>query len=220
MKSRGIRSRTLMCALLLLGQQAQAADATRPIAALVQESDHILVGRIVSTELVSATVGTATRDCGVAATVRVMDNVIGKAAPMIQVAFSAGPAAGTYYFLPLKKSAPASSIGSHTSDHERALQACRAKLPTLIANEDDMAAISPIRISIDGQDQGMTLDWLEKPAGLWIPQLTPTQVYEGVGPPTPDDEMAAALMPAVLRDGAEVVRWYEFRQLFDAFLPK
>src|SRR5688572_2835172 len=53
---------------------AWCADATLTLGSLARSSQHILVGKVLSTELISTSIDNQTVDCGVGASIRVLES--------------------------------------------------------------------------------------------------------------------------------------------------
>jgi hypothetical protein len=198
-------------ALALSSQSAWCADAALTLGSLVRTSQHILIGKVLSTELISARVGDRTVDCGVSAQILVLENLIGAAPEVITVGFQEGPPVGPQvspltgksYFLPLAAAAKTTLGDAGT---------CEAKLPKLWAQQSVVTEI--VQIQVSHPDHPFFMEWLQVPEALSLPGLEPAQTY----PPAkyiPDSTtVAGQLMPPSLRNGARVVRWMDVRRQF------
>jgi hypothetical protein len=208
-----------VCALLFC-QSSWPADDSITLGSLVKSSQYILVGRILSTELISASFRKQSVDCGVSATVRVLENVIGTAPEIITVGFQVAPLTGKSYFLPLTNVPAAASIDppKRRNDADQALALCRTKLPQLQARQDSVTDI--VQVMTGNPDRPFPFEFLQVPKHLWLPSVIPTHTYEATEPVPDLTTVEGQLMPALLRNGAQIIRWYELRRQFCRLTPE
>jgi hypothetical protein len=209
-------------ALLLTWPSAWPAEAPLTLDSLVRSSQHILVGKVLSTELISASAGDRTVDCGVGATIRVLENVIGSTPEIITAAFQVGPLAGKSYFLPLAATSndplSAAPRTKRASEADQARQLCQSKLPRLSAQQ--AAVIEIVHARGAPSDDPIQLEWLEVPTQLQIPGVAPSQLYEPVEDLPDLATTEGQLVPALFRSGARVISWLELRRQFCRLSPE
>lgn len=201
-------------AALLTCPSAWPADAPLTLDSLVRSSQHILVGKVLNTQLISASVGDRSVDCGVGATIRVLENVVGSTPEIIRVAFQVAPLAGESYFLPLATTSdepPSAAPGARRpSETDQARQLCRSKLPELSARQ--AAVIAIVHARGEPSDDPVQMEWLQIPAQLEIPGVAPSQLYEPVEDLPDPTTTEGQLVPALFRTGARVIPWLQLRQ--------
>jgi hypothetical protein len=203
-------------ALWLSCHPAWCADAPLTLGSLARSSEHILIGKILSTELISTGIDNQTLDCGVSASIRVLESIIGTAPEIITVGFQRAPLAGKSYFLPLAATStyltPEAFKTQFDGAAAEALRSCKDKLPKLSAQQWAVAEIE--QYSIGHPDYPSLLEFIQVPPQLWLPGVEPTQAYQAFEPVPDSTTVAGQLLPSLLRTGARVMRWYELRRRF------
>jgi hypothetical protein len=184
---------------------------------MVAYSEHLIVGKVLSTDLVTGAFGNQIKECGITATVEVIDDLTGRAPARLTVAFREPPITGSIYFLPLSKGSGdfASDVRkmSRPTEEYRALSNCWSKLPELRADESLLGEI--LTVTIGQGSRRMSTQWMYKSSYPQIPaEIATYKVPSAVKRPSLSSYARLRLMPTVLYEGVEYVSWPQYRELF------
>jgi hypothetical protein len=205
-----------MLVLAALPPLTQAASGGFSVGSLVKYSAHIVVGKVLSSELIAGSFGNQIQECGVSAKVAVLEDLTGHAAAVLTVAFRQPPVTGGTYFLALDQGrgdfAGDVIIPPRPSEEYRALESCWSAIPELRAN----ATAGEILKAISTENgQRVISEWVSTPRNLRVPADVP--VYKFVPTERYSSESLQArdrLMPEILYLGAQYAGWPQFRDLF------
>jgi hypothetical protein len=191
-------------ALWALPALAQATSTAPTIVSMVEYSEHLIVGKVLSTELVTGAFGNQIKECGITATVAVIDDLTGRAPARLTVAFRQPPITGSAYFLPLSKGsgdfASDTIAPSRPTEEYRALSNCWSKLPELRADESLLGEI--VTVTTGQGNRRMSTQWMYKSSYPEIPAGIATyKLPSAVKRPSLSSYTRLRLMPTVLYQG-------------------
>jgi hypothetical protein len=204
-------------ALAALPSAAHAASSAPSIASMVEYSAHLVVGKVLRTELITGSFGNQIRECGITASVQIVDDLTGRAPRIATVGFRHAPVTGSSYFMALwlsKGNFPSDVIiPPRPTEEYRTLMNCWSNIPALRVVDGTLAEL--IKVSTTESGRRVISEWAYKDRYPLIPAEIPNYQF-----PPPEEhrydsvQARDRLRPAVFRLGAEFVSWPEYRELF------